>query len=76
MTWLSVNFPCFFYRLHFSTELAQQRDVKFIYPGQVIEDDDMTLQQLGVTNNSAIHVHISQARTQTAEQEPAANQTD
>ena len=36
----------------------------------------MTLQQLGVTNNSAIHVHISQPRTQTAEQEPAANQTD
>ena len=63
----------FICRLHFSTsELAQLRDVKFIYRGQVIEDDDMTLQQLGVTNNSAT-VHISQPRTQTAEQEPAAN---
>ena len=36
----------------------------------------MTLQQLGVTNNSATHIHMSQPHTQTAEQEPAANQTD
>ena len=79
MTWLSVNCPCFIYRLHFSTELAQQRDVKFIFCGQVIEDDDMhdwCDHIYGVTNNFAIHVHISQPRTQTAEQEPAANQTD
>ena len=62
-------------RLYFSGELAQQRDVKFIFRGQVIEDVSTTLQQLGVTNNSAIHVHISQPRPQAAEQEPA-NQTD
>ena len=49
--------------------------MKFIFRGQVIEDVSTTLQQLGVTNNSAIHVQISQPRPQAAEQEPA-NQTD
>ena len=42
----------------------------------MIEDDDTMLEQLGVVNNSAIHVHISQSRLPAGEQEEADQQED
>lgn len=55
------------YSQYLQEQLSAGRRVRFISRGQVYEDDTVTLQECGVTNNSALHVHISEPRTRPSE---------
>ena len=49
---------------HFQQHLAENRQVRFIYRGRILSNDTQTLQELEITNNSALHVHIGTPRPQ------------
>lgn len=51
----------------YAAQVAQQRRVRFIYRGSVLEETTITLRDLNVTNNTAIHVHITGPQTQTTQ---------
>lgn len=51
---------------HFQQHLAENRQVRFIYRGRILSNDTQTLQELEITNNSALHVHIGTPRPQGA----------
>ncbi|MBN3272161.1 TMUB2 protein, partial [Polyodon spathula] len=40
---------------------GQEQQIKFIYQGQILQDQAQTLLSLNITDNSVIHCHISQA---------------
>ena len=50
------------YRVHFSQEISENRPVKFIYQGQVLNDESATLLSLNITDGCPIHVHIGRPR--------------
>ena len=50
------------FRLHFQEQLSEQRPVRFIYQGRVLDNDNHTLQELGVGADHAIHIHIGRPR--------------
>ncbi|MGH0123565.1 UNVERIFIED_CONTAM: hypothetical protein FKN15_012971 [Acipenser sinensis] len=39
---------------------GQEQQIKFIYQGQLLQDQAQTLLSLNITNNCVIHCHISQ----------------
>ena len=51
------------YSQYLQEQLSAGKRIRFISHGQVYEDDTITLQECGVTDNSALHVHISEPRT-------------
>ena len=48
-------------------QLSAGKRIRFISHGQVYENDSITLQECGVTDNSALHVHISEPHTNPAD---------
>ena len=63
-------------RAHFQEELAQSRPVLFILRGQPLQDVTQTLQQLGIADNTALHVHVGQPQVPRPPQEVGPDQVD
>ena len=49
-------------RTYFQEQLAEHRPVRFIYQGRVLNNDSLTLQDLEIGSQHAIHVHIGRPR--------------
>lgn len=52
-----------FKRIHFAEDIANNKSVRLIFSGQLLQDN-ATLQSYGVANNCVVHVQILQAQTQ------------
>ncbi len=50
------------YSTYFQEQLAEGRLVRFIYRGSVLADDLLSLEQLGIGDNGALHVHVGRPR--------------
>ena len=50
------------HRVHFSQEFSENRPVKFIYQGRVLNDDYATLRSLNITDGCPVHVHVGRPR--------------
>lgn len=54
---------------YFQSEISQNRPVRFIYRGRVLSEDTLTLEQLEMGNQGAIHVHVGRPQpTETHEE--------
>ena len=51
-----------FFRLHFSSELEDNKIVRFIFNGQDLRNDLSTLRSYNIADNSTIHCLITQNR--------------
>ena len=61
-----------YYRDYFQNEVDERRRIRFIYQGHVISDLDSSLLDIGIRNNSSLHVHIGQTEGAHDHQQPAA----
>lgn len=52
--------PSRFNRAQFQEQLSQDLAVRFILRGQVVRDETQTLEQLGLEDHAALHVHVNQ----------------
>lgn len=50
------------YRTHFRQEISENRPVKFIFQGRVLNSDSSTLEQLNIIDGCPVHVHIGRPR--------------
>ena len=55
-------FPFFNHRVHFSEEVSENRPVKFIYQGRVLNDELASLQSLNINDGCPVHVHVGRPR--------------
>lgn len=55
---LSLSYP----RTYFHVEVSEHRPVKFIYQGRLLSEDSATLQDLGIGDGGAMHVHVGRPR--------------
>lgn len=51
----------FIFRAHFAPELGENKLVRFIFNGQDLRNDTLTLQAYNIIDNSVIHCLITQA---------------
>ncbi len=64
---LRLSTPCVTHpRTYFQEQLTESRPVRFIYRGSVLEDDQLSLEQMGIGDNGVLHVHIGRPRPQGA----------
>ena len=54
---------------YFQSEISQNRPVRFIYRGRVLSEDTLTLEQLEMGNQGAIHVHLGRPQPTEAHEE-------
>ena len=51
-------------RNNFCEEQSQELNIRLIYNGHELKDDDKTLEQCGLTDNCTVHCLITQHRQQ------------
>lgn len=53
----------YYFRRHFSSELSSNKNIRLIFQGKVLHDDEATLRSCGLHDNCVVHCLIHQPRS-------------